>query len=849
MLGRDRIITLFSIILLAGALWFLSHLLESYHLHDIIRYLGQIPAAHIAWAVVLTMASYATMVGYDYLGVRYVGRSLPYRQVAWVSFISYAFSYNTGFALLTGGATRYRFYSGWGFSAAEIANIILYCSVAFLLGMLLLGGIALLVSPPIVTPDFSVGVPLLEMSGSLCLLLLAAGLLLSFRGPPTLRLGPVSVAVPQPRLMLQQLGLSTFDWLVAATVLWVLLPASATLPFAYFLTVFIAAQMLGLVSHIPGGLGVFETVVVYMLAPYLPLDQVAGSLLLFRAIYYLLPFVVALAGLGVYEFGERWQALSAQMEKLAGLYSSITVPLLTLASFAAGTMLLLLGATPVPPESLGVLKQMLPVEVLEISHFATSIIGVALLVLARGLQRRYDAAYFLTLLLTAGAAVFVLLKGLHFLPAAFLIFVFVLLLPSRGSFFRRSSLLSASFSVDWLLAIGTVVGISFWLGMFSYKHVEYSNELWWQFTFYHGEAPRFLRASAGVAIALLVFFLLRLLRARPLHPERPSPADIEDARRILAAQPFSEANLALLGDKYLLFNPSRTAFIMYAIQQRYWVAMGDPVGSATDAKELVWQFRELCDRFDVHCVYYQVHAERVHQYMEMGLEMFKLGEEARVSLGDFSLQGSRYAHLRQAKNRAEREGLAFDIVPVADLPAILPELKAVSDAWLGRKQGDEKSFSMGRFEAAYMQNFPVAVVKREDRIIAFANLWFGGQEELSVDLMRHLPDAPGSCMDYLFIMLMLWGRDQGYRRFSLGMAPLSGFSDHPLASSWSKLADAIFERGNRFYNFEGLQRFKDKFEPVWSPRYLICPGGLALPGVLLALTRLISGGLKGVVKG
>jgi phosphatidylglycerol lysyltransferase len=111
---------------------------------------------------------------------------------------------------------------------------------------------------------------------------------------------------------------------------------------------------------------------------------------------------------------------------------------------------------------------------------------------------------------------------------------------------------------------------------------------------------------------------------------------------------------------------------------------------------------------------------------------------------------------------------------------------------------------------------------------------------LSVDLMRHVADAPKGTMDFLFIELFLWGQAHGHARFSLGMAPLSGLAEHRLAGRWNRIANLIARHGERFYGFSGLRRFKSKFDPIWRPRYLAAPGGMHLPAALLDVTRLIS---------
>jgi len=205
--------------------------------------------------------------------------------------------------------------------------------------------------------------------------------------------------------------------------------------------------------------------------------------------------------------------------------------------------------------------------------------------------------------------------------------------------------------------------------------------------------------------------------------------------------------------------------------------------------------------------------------------------------------------LRHGVNRAEREGLSFDIVAVEQLPPLLDELRAVSDAWLAEHDTREKSFSLGGFEDEYILRQPVAVIRRQQQIIAFATLMCPQESrvEAAIDLMRQLPDAPPGTMDFLFAKLMLHFKEQGFQRFGLGMAPMSGMKDHQLGSRWQRFGRMLFLHGGRFYNFRGLRSFKDKFDPVWEARYLVSKGGLAPIFAFTDTAALISGGLKGAI--
>ncbi len=189
--------------------------------------------------------------------------------------------------------------------------------------------------------------------------------------------------------------------------------------------------------------------------------------------------------------------------------------------------------------------------------------------------------------------------------------------------------------------------------------------------------------------------------------------------------------------------------------------------------------------------------------------------------------------------------MSFEILPPAAIEELLPSLRRISDSWLASKATGEKRFSIGYFSPRYLRNFPLAIVRAGGVPAAFANLWTTDtRAELAVDLMRFAPEAPPGTMDYLFLELISWGREHGYGWLNLGMAPLSGLDRHPLAPAWHRVGNFIFRHGEHFYNFEGLRRYKAKFDPHWEPKYLIARGGIALPRVLMDVSVLIAGGVR-----
>jgi phosphatidylglycerol lysyltransferase len=835
---------------LAVASTVLRRELSAFRYHDVMQRAQAIPLHSLSFAVALTLLAYAVLPGYDVLGLRYIGARLPFAKVAFGSVIAYGLSQTLGLPLLTGASVRFRLWSAWGLSSAEIARAASFTSATFALGLVLVTGTALSLEPASFGEVVGVHLTLLRPVGVACLGLVGAYVLWSASRRVPIRIREWEFPVPPVRLAVAQLLVASLDWVLAGAVLFVLLPPGHGILFWPFLGAFLLAQVAGILSHVPGGVGVFETAMVLLLRPELPADVSLGALLVFRAVYYLFPFAVAVVLLAASEAARHRERVVAFATSSASMATRLIPTLLphalSASTFAGGVILLVSGATPSARGRVAALDGALPLGIIELSHFLASLAGAGLIVLAWAIRRRLDAAYVLTVALLGVGIITSLLKGLDWEEATVLAMVLTIIIPSRGVFYRKAALMSEPLEPGWIVAVVTVLGAATWLGMFSYKHIEFSNELFWQFT-RHGDAPRFLRATAGTVGALFVFGVARLLRHARGSAAPPTESDLERAAEIGRASGSAVANVALVGDKALLFSEKRNAFLMYGVEGRSWVALGDPLGPKDERVELVWRFRELADQHGGWTVFYEIGTENLPIYLELGLTALKIGEEAVVDLTTFSLEGNNRKGLRRTHRSVGKEGAVFEVVLPDRLVPSLPELTSISNVWLSEKKTREKGFSLGRFDEAYIRRSPVAVVRVNGRIVAFANLWLGGNVELSIDLMRARPDAPAGVMDFLFIEVMLWGMARGYQRFLLGMAPLSGLESRQLAPMWIKLGSMLYRHGEQFYNFRGLRQYKEKFDPVWEPRYLASPGGWALPRILTNVAALISGGLRGVI--
>lgn len=845
-LAWRRFWTILVQIVLPAAVCVLAVVLIRHQFHDLSweglkKSIRSIPRSRIMISLGLSLLNYVVLIGYDRVSLRAIGKQFSWAQTAFASFTGFAVSYNFG-TLLGGTAVRSRLYATWGLSASEIVRLVILLGTTFWIGVFALAGVMFLIAPFPIPPALQEKLPVSSLAVLGVILLVIASLwfcLPLFRKEP-IRLGRFELTIPPLKILWQQLAVSVADFVIAGGCLYVLLPDSVTIGFWPFISIFLLANVSVVLTHAPGGAGIFEVVILNCMPPEIK-TEVLASLLVFRVIYQLLPLSVALTMLAGHEYYLRRSDFAVIHRTVGRALGSVTPNLIAYGTMFIGAVLLFSGARPSAPWRRGVLEEWLPLEAVEASHFLASLAGAGLLILGRGLQRRFDSAWAGAFVLVIAGSIFTFIKGLDYEEAIGAAGLILVLWFSRKSFYRHGSIFRPTWSVGWIAAVGIIVSASIWLVIFTHEHGgEFSNDMFWQFTF-DGGAPRALRAELGVVVTLLAFAGAKMISGG--HSQQgplPTLQDLDEARRIIATGGRTSANLALLGDKSLLFNQARTAFLMYRVQGRSWVVLGDPVGPREEWSQLVWHFREIVDRADGWTVFYQICSENLTLYLDQGMALFKLGEEARVEAATFQMTGKSRQAFRTTKNKLQKLGYVLKVLQPVEVEHALPQLREISDAWLLHKGRPEKGFSLGYFDERYLEQFPCATIEQDGKVIAFANLWTSpDKDEFSIDLMRYAPDSPPGLMDFLFCELLSWGQEQGFKWFNLGMAPLSGIETHRLSPMWNKVAAMIFRHGDHFYQFEGLREYKDKFDPVWTPKYLASPGGLALPNVLRDVTRLI----------
>jgi len=514
--------------------------------------------------------------------------------------------------------------------------------------------------------------------------------------------------------------------------------------------------------------------------------------------------------------------------------------------------------TPALHERLELLAPYLPGLARHSARLTSALAGFGLLVLATNLGRRKHVAWVLTELLLGVSVASHLLKGLDFEEALVAGALLGWLWHLRAEYQAQSDppsvrqglrvlvgalLFTLAYGVAGFYLLDRHFSVNFGLGAAL-------RQTWVMFTQFYdpGLEPvthfgrYFADSIYGVGAATLGYATLLLFR--PVLLRQPaSPGERERAQQIVEQWGHTSlARFTLLPDKSYFFSRGGSV-IAFVTKGRTAVALGDAIGPPADLDAALQEFQSFCRHNDWVTAFYQVQPDQTVSYRRAGFTLLHIGDEAIVDLPAFTLEGGNFRSVRHAVNSLTKGGYRaeFHAAPLPD--DLLRELRYVSDEWLSLMHGREKRFSLGWFDADYLRDTPVLVVRAPDGIaLAFANLLAEYQKnECTADMMRRLRDVPAGTMDFLFVHMFLWAREQGYDSFNLGLSALSGVGEEAGDPKTERALHYLYEHVGQFYNFKGLHAFKDKFNPRWEPRYLAYPSANSLPGLALALIRADSG--------
>ena len=605
-----------------------------------------------------------------------------------------------------------------------------------------------------------------------------------------------------------------------------------------------------IVSPTPNGVGVVEGLLpVIYTSMGLPLATATVISLTFRGITFWLPMLAGfflLRRLKLFSPTERALAEREQPHFVA------------VATAVMGVINLLSSATPGWADRLQWFGQLSPLDVRYGGRMSSVLAGFALIMLAQGLWRRKEMAWWLTVLLLIASIFIHLVKGLDYAEAGLAAILLVVLLTQRARFHARSDPPSFRQGLS-VLAIASLFTLAYGaIGFYlldrhfqvDYRFSSAIRQTVVMFTQFYdpGLQPltgfgRYFATSIYLIGAItLAYALLMLLRPVFVH----STAGVNERRRATRiVEQYGHTSLArftLFPDKRYFFSPGGSV-IAYAAKGRTALALGDPIGPPADANGAIAAFQAFCARNDWLPAFYQTLPDYLDFYRAAGFNALCIGHEGIVRLDSFTLSDGSNKPLRTTVHHFERLGYRATLYEPPLEVKLLAALRAVSDEWLTLIHGTEQRFALGEFDEAYVGTSQVMAVHDDaGTVVAFANIVPEYQRnEITIDLMRHRQNIESGTMELLLVAFLEWAQAHGYASFNLGLSALSGVGAAPDDPTLERALHYIYGHLNQFYNFQGLHAFKEKFHPEWSPRYLVYANVARLPTVLTALARATSG--------
>lgn len=658
-------------------------------------------------------------------------------------------------------------------------------------------------------------------------------------------------------LRVKLLFLSFIEWMIAFTLFFVIVRQfSQSVNLSIIFVIFTLGSIAGILSLLPSGVGSFDLVVLLGFQYYgIGTETVLAMLILYRTFYYILPLIIGIIFTLLVQSQNEKEIVQiidfSKAKDFINKTSSITNILLSILILASGVILLLSALIPGVIERIKIASRLLSFPILQLSRQLSICIGILLIVISREIRMKVKRSYKITMWLLFFGAIFALIKGFAYEEAIFLILVLIILKMSKNSFYRRS------LPIDWFKVSMTL--ILAYIGIIAYmkvSHIILRDFL--KIKYFKSLIPKRISwtiPSGLIAYGFLIVFVIyyELTKEKITNNEMYERVNEEKVNKFLEEHDGNFlTHLIFLKDKHLFWSKNNKVLIQYEISQSLAVVLGDPIGDPKYFGEALTEFQDFIDEYGYKSVFYQASEKLLPFYHDHGYYFFKLGETGLVELDNFDINSSKSRDFRNVLRRFEKDGFSFEMYYENSIDEnLFLSLKKVSDEWLADRE--EMGFSLGWFNREYLNKSKIGVVKSQEtgQIIAFASISpsYDDQNSASIDLMRFKKEVPNNTMTFLILNLILKFKEENYKMFNLGMAPLSNVGITQNAHIQERMAHLVFKYGKHFYSFDGLRKYKNKFDPKWEGRYLVYEDLTLLPSSLIDVTWLIHSKKKRSLRG
>lgn len=800
------IIAPLGILIFIAAISLLSHEMKNYSYQQILDTLKAIPSFKIIVALTMALSYYLILGGYDVIAFKYINVPLKFKNVLFTCFVSNALGNNTGYSMLFGGSIRYRLYSLYNVSMMNVTKVLFFSSATIWFGLLIIGG-CVFTFFPVQFPNnqffFTSSLPL----GIFFLAIVLTYVALSILKSKPIKVFKWTVTFPSIKITLWQMLLATADWVLASCTLYVLLP-QGKIEYITLLQIFLIAQMLGILSQVPGGMGVFETAIVMMLPSATDSSYVMGALLAYRAIFYFFPLGIALTLLASHEFFRAKKRFKVLARFYGGRMASIIPQALSVSIFFGGTIILFSGVTTVSSSIIKQLVEYIPSIILDLLHFLISITGILLLFVSRGLILRIKKAYSIAVVLLALLFPLALVNGYGYEKIIALIIILSLLMPAKKYFYRELSLMTLRLNILWFSAISIVFVTSAWLGFFVYKQDIYSFTNFLGSLFSNTDASRFLRICMGMAVIMVMVLTAEAFKR---YRYRKTKVNAVNVKKIADASKYVYGNYAF--ENKNIFDMNTNSFIMYSQMNNSTIVFGDPVGDAKSSRELIWNFKEMTDIKNTKPTFIYLGYTNLKVYDDIGLDIVSFGADANIPLEKFSVNEPSLNEIKETAEKMEREGYSFEVVEKDDFLKVKKYTGFVDYQW----EQDFAGMKNKMFDVSASGANKFIIVKKDNFISAYAYILLSDSRyESFVSNIRYTSDCSRKIVEFILFKAVSWAKNNKYKWFNLGLTP----NDKIILDDDFVKKAKIFVFAEHFkYDMNALIEFKNKFNPVWKNKY------------------------------
>ena len=589
--------------------------------------------------------------------------------------------------------------------------------------------------------------------------------------------------------------------------------------FSNLVLIYCVSNVFGQISLMQDGLVVSDLLQIHLLSKLIEPRAAIIAILMYRMVSSVIPWIISL----IMILRRIYDNYNTDQHKKQFAFN-----ILSIFTLIVGIILCLSVATPSILLRIKFLRRFVKKDVLVLARFITLTSGGLLILLSQGIKKSVKKSFYIAETVLLISVFSTLLKGLDIEESIITLILGIVMYIMKDGFTEKAIKFSTKYFANTIIKLSSVTVFFIFISNsvrkvnFFSSHRKYSLQ-------YLIENKKFILLY--VLFVLILSYLAQYTRTKKITFSKLTDEDFSKIGKFLGEYGGNEfSHLVYLNDKNVYFDKTNTVMIMYRPVQNSVIVLGDPIGKKENFVEAINDFIIYCNEYHMNVCFYEINGENLELYCDQGFRFVKVGQDATLNLNEFSLVGKKNRTWRHVINNFDKGNYEFKVEEATD--NLLSQMKVVSDKWLGNK--NEMGFSLGFFDEDYLKRTKIACIYKDNELLAFANLQpFYDNKTLSIDLMRYDRSNEDGLMDFIFIKLILWGQDNNFEKFYLGMAPLSKVGDKIYSKKKEKILNIVYNTQNKIYNFKGLRNYKDKFKPDWSNKYIAYTSDFNLPYILI----------------